>query len=148
MSHSRAKMPEVVLRQQSYLRWFSWFFTAFFAYVAIAVLVEDPPPVDKWLSATAFFAIFLLIGFTLSWRLWRLAVILGNSRMKVRGFFWNRTIPRSDVVGLTTVVPGLKWLKNGRSRWTPLLLYWAMGAPILGFDTHSELGMLTIRRWK
>lgn len=53
----------------------------------------------------------------------RMAVLVDNQAVQVRGYLRTRTIPRSAVVSLSRL-PALRWSgRSGRLRWTPLIMF-------------------------
>ena len=62
-------------------------------------------------------AILLWVGY----RQFRQGVVVDGSSVEVRGYFWDRRLPRSTVVDVTDL-PTVIWRdKNGRERRTPVL---------------------------
>lgn len=91
-----------------------WATAAIFGLIPFALLL-DPPPGEPftWLLVTAIFEWF-------AWRGLRLGAVVSPSQVVVRGYLWDRTIPRQALTGMTNY-PSLVWTgARGQARKTPV----------------------------
>lgn len=82
----------------------------------------------------------------MSWRLWRAGVELTESEVTVRGFFRDRTVPRSVVLGIT--MHFLVWERtDGEIQVTPITAFLSPGSGLADFVVrHNEDSLELLRK--
>lgn len=107
--------------------------------------VRGEPAFGSPLDVAAF-AVIPAVFLWMSWRLWRAGVALTESEVKVRGFFRDRTIPRSAVLDIT--MHFLVWQRtDGDIQVTPITAFLTPGSGLAGFVVrHSEHSLELLRK--
>ncbi|MFE9693466.1 hypothetical protein [Micromonospora sp. NPDC005806] len=63
---------------------------------------------------------------------------IGREGITVRGLLWSRTVPRSDVEGMTSY-PALKWRSHsGRHIYTPLTAFMDVPGLLPAIRVHND----------
>lgn len=91
--------------------------------------------------------LFVAVGVTLSFRLWRMGVILHVDRIVVRGMFWSRTVPRERVLRVSRRGWLVSRTRSGRRWWTPITVFWNLDTAPLWFESHNGAALIRIRHW-
>ncbi|GIH11202.1 hypothetical protein Rhe02_92690 [Rhizocola hellebori] len=85
-------------------------------------------------------------GVVLAVRGYRMGVTVQPDVVIVRGFLWNRTIPRRSLVEIADY-PALIWrAESGRMRWTPLTAFMSDGSTLGRYRSHSETSLARLAR--
>ncbi|TSE16004.1 hypothetical protein B1A87_008970 [Arthrobacter sp. KBS0703] len=107
--------------------------------------VRGEPSFGSPLDVAAF-AVIPAVFLWMSWRLWRAGVALTESEVTVRGFFRDRTVPRSDVLDIT--MHFLVWQRtDGDVQVTPITAFLTPGSGLAGFVVrHHEDSLELLRK--
>lgn len=107
--------------------------------------VRGEPAFGSSLDVAAF-AVIPAVFLWMSWRLWRAGVALTESEVTVRGFFRDRTVPRSAVLHIT--MHFLVWQRtDGDIQVTPITAFLTPGSGLAGFVVrHNEDSLELLRK--
>jgi hypothetical protein len=110
--------------------------------ICVNVLLErsDVPTPLLWLG--------VVLGLGLAVRGYRMAVVVDEDRVTVRGLTWSRTVPAADVVTVSGgAVPLLRWrAASGRVRSSPVVAFMNAfgGMPRYTAHNHESLRLLRL----
>ena len=101
--------------------------------LAVGLATELPEAVGPFAGIVA-----LAAGLVVAVRAYRMAVILGERDIVVRGLFRSRRIDRSAVL-YVSAHPALRWRDaRGRVRWTPLTMFYDSGRTLPRFKRYLD----------
>jgi hypothetical protein len=91
--------------------------------------------------------IFIGVPLWLVIRSFRAGVKCEARGLLIRGWFWSRTIPKDQIVRVTNR-KFVEWTsKRGRTRYSPLPMFWTWPRSYDSLDSYNSDALMTVTRW-